>query len=56
MKLPDAVAIGRFRELWREHCGEALSDEDAHTYATSILELGEIVYGSQLQIKERAPP
>lgn len=54
--IPSDVAIGRFRELWREHYGEELNEEDAHAYAMSILEIGEIMYGSQARAKERAPP
>lgn len=53
---PSDTAIGRFRELWREHYGEELSEEDANAYATSVLELGEIVYRKHLEIRERAPP
>lgn len=55
MKLSD-VAIGRFKELWREYYGQELTDEQAQEYGERLIRVVGTLVNPAMHQKERGPP
>ena len=50
------AGLRRFQQLWWEHYGEKLSDEQATEYAERVLSYVALVLEEDTNPRERAPP